>query len=505
MRRLPVVLAGAAVLAGTLWLYAPASRLELMGDDYQWVQHTHRAMHQPALLFADLDTFYRPTTTWLLAFDRALWGYLPLGYHLTNVLLHAAAGIALALAGKRLGLPAIPSWAVGLVWAGSPFTDEPAISVAIRFEDLLLLTWLGTILCWPKPGDKNRIKSRWIAVAVLVCLAALSKETWVVTPGLVFALEWAFRRLDVRRALRTMAPFVALVAAYVAIYFAGFPGGKGYFDLSLRPLLKVPYQMASFLYLVGFVPLEFPFSAPVAIGLLASAALVVFVFMRRSPAGVVGGALLLFPMLPTLLVPYLPARYTAIPYAGFLLLLASAVHEGTRKLEGRWRPWVRVASAVLVALVLIAGAFAVRGDLSDSRRISEAHRILLDEARAAVADFPPGPPVLVLREEDDNPLRQIAASPLGLPKLLFPRDLDPYGLIDTAALFEWVLAKEEVAVVRYDDGDSRFRGRPGAVLSHRSGGFVWLTREVPDLGGLAERARLAGVRCRVIAAEPLRR
>ena len=77
-----------AVVAATVWLYAPTLRFELAGDDYQWVQHAHLAMHRPVLLLADLDTFYRPVSTWTLVLDRILWGYRPLGYHLTNLLLH---------------------------------------------------------------------------------------------------------------------------------------------------------------------------------------------------------------------------------------------------------------------------------------------------------------------------------------------------------------------------------------------------------------------------------
>ena len=83
------------------------------------------------------------------------------------------------------------------------------------------------------------------------------------------------------------------------------------------------------------------------------------------------------------------------------------------------------------------------------------------------------------------------------------RQPDPDGLIDAGALFEWVLDREDVAVVRYDDGETRFRGRPGAILEHRRDGFVWISHDVPDLGAQVERARLAGLRYRVIMAERL--
>ena len=227
MRWLRALLPGVAVVAATLWLYAPTLRFELAGDDYQWVQHAHLAMHRPVLLLADLDTFYRPASTWTLVLDRLLWGYRPSGYHLTNLLLHGLAGVGLALVGRRLGLSWAVGWALGLLWATSSFSEEPAASVAIRFEDLLLLAWLGMILVWPRPHE-GWSTGRRVVTAGFTALALFSKETWVVTPGLVCALEWGFRKTEFRRALRTALPFLVLVLAYVAVYFLAFPGGKNY-------------------------------------------------------------------------------------------------------------------------------------------------------------------------------------------------------------------------------------------------------------------------------------
>ena len=121
-----------------------------------------------------------------------------LGYHLTNLLLHAAAGVGLALAGRRLGLGPPPRAVVGLLWTASPFTEEPAVSVAIRFEDLLLLAWLACVVVWPRRGEAWGWR-RGAATAVAIALAALSKETWVVTPALVAGLELGQRRVSVRR------------------------------------------------------------------------------------------------------------------------------------------------------------------------------------------------------------------------------------------------------------------------------------------------------------------
>lgn len=100
-----LVLLGSMILGAVIVLYRSALGFQLMGDDYQWWQQAHTAMHRPVLLVSDLDTFYRPASTWTLVLDRLLFGDSPEGFHLRNVLFHGAAGFLLLLVGRRLGLP----------------------------------------------------------------------------------------------------------------------------------------------------------------------------------------------------------------------------------------------------------------------------------------------------------------------------------------------------------------------------------------------------------------
>jgi hypothetical protein len=499
MRRLGVTLLCTLLAAAVFATYAPAMRFALMGDDYQWVQQAHRAQHRPALLFADLGSFYRPASTWTLVADRMLWGRFAGGYHVTNLILQALAACGLLLVALRLGLALPAAVAVALLWTVTPFTSEPAVSVAIRFESLLFLAWLGLILAWPRAGERWS-GGRFTAVAACVCLLPLTKETWVVTPALVWVLERWQHHAGGRRVIATALASAALVLGYVAIYFLVLPGGKNYFDYSLRPLAKVPHELAAFLNLETLVPVAFPLSwkGILALGVVAIA--IVYVVRAGHAAGVVGAALLFFPTVPTLLVPYLPTRYTTIPYAGFLLLAAAALSVLAHHLARRWRAPAAVALAAFALAVLASGAFTVRQDLEDIARVSAAHRQLVAESEAVARLLPLDRPVLVVREERDNPLHEIAMSARGLPKLFYVRHEDPYGLVDAAALWEWALAREDVYWERFDDGEVRFRGRPGVPLVHRTGGFVRATDEVADISAEVGRWRNAGARVRIIAA-----
>lgn len=498
---LRLVAATLVLLISVVALYHPALGFELMGDDYQWWQHARRAMHSPALLVADLDTFYRPASTWSLVLNRLVTGDSPAAFHATNVLLHAVAGLLLVLAARRLGVPSAESFAVGLVWALSPFSEEPAVSVAIRFQDLLLLSWLGLVLAWPGP-DVGWTRRRAAVVALLTVLAAASKETWVMTPVLAVALCVAIGRRRLRRCAMAAWPFVVAGLVYVAVYFTAFPGGKSYFSTDARVLWKLPHMLAAFLHLEQLHAAEFPAAWMGLLALSATIALAVLGWRRRLGGVIVGSAVLGASVVPTLLVPFLPTRYTAIPYAGLLLMIGAAVGAARRGLPPRTSRAVATAALAVAGLVLLNGVFTVRADLLDAQRVSTAHERLLKEAVRVAPEVPLDRPTAVVRGERRSPLGAISRSTAGLSKPFFVRRDDPYALIDAAALFEWTLRARDVGFdeVRPED----VRGRTGAVLIHRTGGFRWIDRRTGDVGRAAAHWRRGGLGLRVLQPVPLR-
>lgn len=460
-------------------VHRPALDLALMGDDYQWVQHARAALRSPSLLVADLDTFYRPASTWTLAADAAVWGGRAGGYHLTNLLLHVGAALMLLVVGRRLGLPPLPAALVALLWATSPYSGEPAYSVAIRFQNLLFLAWLALVAAWPS-ADETWTPRRRAAVVAATLLAAASKETWVVTPGLVAVLELWRRRTGLRRALTTAAVATVPVVVYLAVYFAAFPGSKGYFDDTLAPLAKIPHEMAVFMGLETLQPAGFRLTlAGAAAVVLVAAAAAVLLSRVRSAAAAVGVALLLLPTVPTLLVPFLPTRYTAIPWAGFLLVAAAAAVALYRaSTAAAVRIAVVAGSCGLVLAVLASGVVLLRADLADMERVSRAHERLLAEAAAVAPLLPVGEPILFVRAEDENPLGEVAASVEGLPKAFYVRADDPYGLVDAAALLDFVCGGGAVDWRPAADQGVDQPGPPSALL-HREGTFILVPLE-PD-------------------------
>lgn len=471
-----------------------------MGDDFQWVQHAHRACHKLSILLADLDSFYRPTTTWTLALDRLLWHQNPWGFHLTNLLLHATVAAMLSLVTRRLGLGPWLTLVPGLLWGTSAFAEESAISVAIRFEDLLLLFWLGLVLAWPQPGSRARPQ----LLMLLAALAMLSKETWVVTPVLVFALAWGLSRESLHSSLKKTFPFAAAAVVYAALYFLFFPGDKNYFRYELSVLAKVPHTLAAFLHLEQLVPLQFPLTIKGVLASFVVLAMAILAVKARHPAGVFGAALLFAPMLPTLLVPYQPSRYLVAPYAGFLLLVAACFSILYQGLAPSGKRFANMAGAGLATIVLLAHVFTVRADLRDWARVSEAHAQLQRQAKAVSGEFPLDRPVAVVRADGTNVLRDIALSVEGWPKLFYVRGSDPAGLIDAAALFEWVLHREDLQIRPVLEPTGSLNRR-GAVLLYTRDGFRWVSKDEPNLHVAVEIWRGRGFPVRVIEALPLPR
>jgi hypothetical protein len=489
-------ISAAAVIVLVGWLHGPVVRLALTGDSYQWIQYAHLATHRPAALLADLDSFLRPSTTWTLALDRAVWGgFEAAGFRTSSLVIHGLVALALVAAGRRLGLGPAAAAAVGLVWVSSPFADESAFVVAYRFQPLLLLSWLVLIAVWPR-HDEAWGKGRVVAAVLTVASAAAAKETWVVTPALAAALELD-RRSAFRAALRPVVTVGAAAFAYVVVYFLAFPGSKSYYELGPHVLAKIPTQLAAFLYLEEPMPFALTLGWQGAVALAGFVA-VVLACLRWRVSGVwTALAVFLLPTVPTVLVPFMPQRYQAIPYAGFLLLTALWVTAAADRWP-RWRRAIRGGTSVVVVLVVIAGAGLVRADLEDYRRMAAAHEVVLDEAALVAGLVAAGRPVAVLRDERAQPLLEILREPVGFAKLPYTRHADPSGLIDTPALFEWVIAEEGTRVEPVEVSANA----TGSVLIHVDGGFVD-AGTVPDLAAEVEKWQSGDRHVRVIQAVQL--
>src|SRR5581483_4170435 len=186
----------------------------------------------------------RPLTYFTFWLNYQLGGRDPLGYHLVNLALHAAA-VLLAYECLRRLLPKGPALLAAAIFAVHPLQGESVDYIWGRSIVLAALLCFASLLCWMRGRP-------WLAVA---CFAAalLAKEEVVAFP-IVLALLW-FR--DTKRtakqptartvaiAVATMLLLALAAGAHVAYVASITPGAQAGAQAGISPLRYLLAQAAS--------------------------------------------------------------------------------------------------------------------------------------------------------------------------------------------------------------------------------------------------------------------
>jgi tetratricopeptide (TPR) repeat protein len=131
---------------------------------------------------------YRPITVASLSINRAMFGAGPFGFHLVNILLHAAVTSLAWLCLKRSGTHYGTAFVGGLTFAVLPIHVEAVANVAGRAELLAALFVLAAWIAHRRAIDAEAPAGRWpLAAPALYLAAVLSKESAVLAPALFFA------------------------------------------------------------------------------------------------------------------------------------------------------------------------------------------------------------------------------------------------------------------------------------------------------------------------------
>src|SRR5438132_8004207 len=185
---------------------------------------------------------YIPLTWMTLGLDYLLWGMNPVGYHLTNLLLHAANAVVFFFVVRRILTLALPSpserghalavsaGVAALVFAIHPLRVESVAWATERRDVLSGLFYLSAVLAHLRACDREERARGWYWGAVaLFAGALLSKSMAVNLPVVLMILDvYPLRRLGgsigwrskpARRIYVEKIPFVLLAAVASAIAF----------------------------------------------------------------------------------------------------------------------------------------------------------------------------------------------------------------------------------------------------------------------------------------------
>ncbi|MBI2525709.1 MAG: hypothetical protein HYV93_06970 [Candidatus Rokubacteria bacterium] len=405
---------------------------------------------------------YIPLTWLSLGVNYALGGMDPWGYHLGNLLLHAANAGVFFLVARRLLAAGFATRDVSvlagaalaaLVFGVHPLRAESVAWVTERRDVLCGLFYLLAVLAYLRGTEgEGAIRPGWRALSLLAFLAALLSKAMAMTlPATLLLLDlYPLRRtgLGWKALLREKAPYAGLglvgaAAAVLALSRGATVTGYGEYGPAARVAL-VGYSLwfypRAMLWPVGLSPLyeipgsanlvEWRFLGPMVAVALTTAMLVAL--RRRWPPGLAAwahSAIVLLPVSGIVHAGYQLAhdRYSYLSGPGFAVLAgAGLVWTARAARAGRVAGWVARSLAVAAALVVLgwgAGAWRQTRIWQSSESLWQA--ALAADPECALCNNNMG--AAIVRSDRAGPARlRLAEAHFRYAILLRPERGDPY-------------------------------------------------------------------------------
>ena len=348
-----------AVLTITAFLPALPSDFLNWDDAKNYLDNPHYRGLGPRQLAWMFSTFhmghYIPVTWMTFGLDYLLWGMSPAGYHLTNILFHAATALAFYFLSLRLLRAALPGCLetdirigatfAALLFAIHPLRAESVAWITERRDVVSGLFYVLSVIAYLKAVDGvDRARSRWYwsSIGLFAC-GLLSKSIVVSLPVVLLALDvYPLRRLGGERGWRRghvwldKVPYLLLGAAAAMIgFFALFSIGNtrslGEMGPLYRTVLSI-YGLVFYLWKsvmpIGLSPLyQLDFTVTwLHFGVVAALLGIALLMRRRWPAFTVATIVYIATLFPVLGIfqngPQAAAdRYTYLACLGWAVIL----------------------------------------------------------------------------------------------------------------------------------------------------------------------------------------
>jgi 4-amino-4-deoxy-L-arabinose transferase-like glycosyltransferase len=208
--------AAIGVVAGLVYLPALASGFN--ADDYLilWRIKSIAGLDAPLGYFQfAFYEYFRPLTFLSHALDWRIWGPNPAGFHLTNLLLHAANAMLVYRLAHRL-FPGSAALVAGLFFAVHPSAHEVVYWIAARFDLLATFFVLVALACLTRRG------AAWFAAGLATfAMALLAKESAISLLIIVPAWDNFIDKRSLRETFSRLLPLLVVVAVYAAVRTLG--------------------------------------------------------------------------------------------------------------------------------------------------------------------------------------------------------------------------------------------------------------------------------------------
>ncbi len=212
----------------TLAVYAVTGSFDLLytWDDRLYVL-TNSTVHTftlPHLKEAFSDYYvgnYAPLTILSYMIDHALWGLRPNGYHLENVLFHAANGLLFYTLLRRFSLNEWQAGAAAWIFLLHPVQVETVAWVSQRKSLLAMFFFLTALICYHCYAalQANHRRSYLLSLASITA-ALFSKSIAVIFPAVIVLYDLTYDRCgprSTRQRLIDKIPFLVIATAVAAL------------------------------------------------------------------------------------------------------------------------------------------------------------------------------------------------------------------------------------------------------------------------------------------------
>lgn len=338
----------AAVIAVTYVIYRDAVLSYFTEDDFGWLTTEASFRFGNLLDLAQYRHFYRPIIELYFAAGYRLFGCDPLRFHLASLGIHLATvlvlyGFAQALTGERAF-----AGVAALFFAVLPGYVEAVAWVAAITDLLPASLYISTLWLYLRFFQAGGIKFYMLALATFAACLLAHESAATLLPLMVLVHMVAGAPRD-RAAIERLAPFAALLAAFLVIAYVvnsrSYLITEGHYRFGWHAVLHIIQYIVSLYVGIRNVP---SYAAIVAV--------LIVLLVRGTPRVRLFVLWILITLLPASFFTWgNVARYLYLPAAGFALLLA----EGVRALHQWCDRVVGARTAGVVATVLVA-ALTVR-------------------------------------------------------------------------------------------------------------------------------------------------
>jgi Tfp pilus assembly protein PilF len=280
--------------------------------------------------------FYRPLQMLTYMIDYFLWGLDPLGYHISNIILHVLAALSLFWLIYLLFANKILSFFTSLLFIVHPVHVEAVTYISGRADPL---GFIFAVLCLSFYVKYTNIKSAkaLITVGLLYVLAIFAKESFLIIPVLALLYHHFFgKKLDIKKFTALLAiTFFYIVLRLTLLnsllpdatrshtFFQRLPGAFVAIADYLR-ILTLPLNLH-----MEYGSKLFSFSDPKAVAGIIALSLLLFISAKgkdRNRLISFSIAWFFIALLPVLNIfpvnAYMAEHWLYLPSVGFFLILA---------------------------------------------------------------------------------------------------------------------------------------------------------------------------------------